>query len=269
MGVVLLIAGLVSIGIFFFYVTVQSEILISDRMSEFIDTVDHHKAKIENKLIVFDLDDTLFVSLQLLGTPTWFYNMVNLLRQSGAAQYEAYTVVSMIDKVIQEKIPVAAIEQATLSAIRAWQNLGITVIALTSRSKDVVHITKMQLDQIGLDFSSPYFSCVEDLWGEHESVFIDGVVFSGSNLAKGKAFGYFLEQILRCGMIIDLIAQADDQQVEKKNRIDFVGIIYGGALSSRVFDLSEAKKQLLNLEAGLDIPLIPHEYRRIFIDDHQ
>lgn len=274
-GVILLTCALVPLGILYFYGTGGSEILISDRMSEFIDTVDRQKARNENKLIVFDLDDTVFMSSQLLGSPTWFYTMVNLVRQSGAAKYEAYSVISKIDKIVQEKIRVVAVEQATLSAIRTWQKLGSTVVALTSRPKDVAGITKVQLTQIGLDFSSPYFSCVESQWDQSEGGFVDGILFVGDYVTKGQIFNQFYEHIKRCGMVVDLIAQADDQQryvmevakLTKEHRVDFIGIIYGGALSSRIFDLRVANKQLLNLETTLDSPIIPDEYRSIFASE--
>ena len=75
-----------------------SEMIISDRMSEFIDAVDRSTTKDAHKLIIFDLDDTLFMSKEILGTPTWFYHMINILRQRGAAKSEAYNVMREIDR---------------------------------------------------------------------------------------------------------------------------------------------------------------------------
>jgi len=272
-GVVLLILGLTIGGVYFFYGTETSEILVSDHMNEFIDTVDRHPAKNERKIIVFDLDDTVFMSSTLLGTPTWFYNMVNLLWQSGAAKYEAYGVVSAIDKIVQDKTPVVAVEQATLSAIRTWQELDVTVVGITSRHQDLSNITARQLNQISLNFNSPYFSCVENAW--EEKSFVNGVLFAGNSANKGLIFARFLDRIRDCGLEIDLIANADDQQryvteiakVAKKNRVDFIGIIYGGALVSREFNFSLAKEQLIDLEHRSKISIVPDEYRRIFIDE--
>lgn len=274
--VVMLSLWMLGFIVYYFYETHVSEIIISDRMSEFIDTVDRHKAKNKKKLVIFDLDDTVFQSSELIGTPTWFYTMINMLKKRGAANYEAYSVVSAIDKAIQEKMSVVPVEQATLSAIRAWQKLNITVVGLTSRHRDVAVITKRQLDQIGLEFSSPYFSCVENAWQESEGAFMNGILFAGDNMTKGLVFSRFFEQIKECGVDVDLLAQADDQQryvteiarFAKKSRVDFVGIIYGAALSSRVFDMAQVKAQLLSLEANLGSPLIPTEYRHIFLDEN-
>jgi hypothetical protein len=202
--------------------------------------------------------------------------MVNLLWQSGAAKYEAYGVVSAIDKIVQDKTPVVAVEQATLSAIRTWQELGMTVVGITSRHQDLGSITTRQLGQIGLHFNSSYFSCVEDAWDEEDKSFINGVLFAGNSVNKGLIFARFLDRIRDCGLEIDLIANADDQQryvtemakVAKKNRVDFIGIIYGGALVSREFDFTLAKEQLIDLEHRSKISIVPDEYRRIFIDEN-
>lgn len=274
-SVALLTCGLIALGAYFFFGTLRSEVLISDRMSEFIDTVDRTKAPAANKLIFFDLDDTVFMSTKLLGTPTWYYNTINTLRQSGAAKYEAYTVISKIDKVVQENVRVVAVEQATLSAIRTWQQQGSVVVALTSRPRDIADITNAQLADIGLQFSSPFFSCVEADWDNRIGSFKYGVLFASDYATKEKAFALFYERVKECGMTVDLLAQADDQsryvgqgaKIAKEKRVDFIGIIYGGALSMRNFDIHEANRQLLDLEARLQQEIIPNEYRSIFVGE--
>lgn len=274
-GVVLLVCGLLAIWIAFIYGGKRSDILISDRMSEFIDTVDRHTAKFENRLIAFDLDDTVFMSSLLVGTPTWFYTMINLMRQRGAAKYEAYSVASKIDKAVQARVNVVVVEQTTLSAIRTWQDLGAVVVGMTSRPVELVQTTKAQLDQIGLRFSSPFFSCVESKWDNTGGAFFEGVLYLTGWRSKSEVFSHFSDVIEDCGLDIDLIAAADDQQryvveiskLAERLRTDFIGIIYGGALSSRKFDLEVAKRQLINLEASLDAPIIPDEYRTIFANE--
>jgi|SRR5579871_2044650 len=274
MGLVLLVVIILVTFIFYFYWNVSSEILVSDHMNDFIDTVDRHKAADGKKLVIFDLDDTVFMSSQLLGTPTWYYTMINLMRQSGAAQFEAYEVVSTVDKIVQEHIGVVPVEQATLSAIRTWQRRGMIVVAYTSRPVDMATITNMQLDQIDLSFWSPYLSCVEDDDHEVDEGFIDGVIYSGSNQKKHRALFAFADRMRRCGLSFEVMALADDQQryiakaadFSTKNHIDFIGIIYGGALSSRIFDAMEARRQLLSLEQSIGAFIIPREYRYVFLN---
>lgn len=272
-GVVLLSCGLAAVFISFFYQTARSEIIISDRMSEFIDAIDRINIPNENKLIVFDLDDTVFMSSQIVGTPTCYYNMINLMRQSGAAKREAYNVVRKIDKIIQGEVDVVKIENATISAVGAWQKLGVTVVGLSSRPKDFAAITKNQLMQVGLKFSSPYFACIENEWSDGEGAFVDGVLYIDDNVTKAHVFEQFLDRVQKCGMNIELLASADDQQryvtelakIARESHTDFVGIIYGGALSRRTFDLGDAKKQLITLEENLNTQIVPRPYREIFL----
>jgi len=273
---VLSILGFGFVAFHFFNSTVESEILVSDHMKDFIDTVDRNKVKNENRLMIFDLDDTVFMSSQILGTPTWFYHMINLLQLSGAARHEAYEVVIAINRVVQEQVAVVPVEQATLSAIRNWQKESY-VVGITSRSRDLAQITKAQLDQVGLSFSSSRFSCVESLWQDPDGDLIDGVLYADGNAKKDSALFNFVRQIQSCGIEVKLLAQADDQhhyvikgaEFAKRHRIAFVGIIYGGALSSRMFDFAEAKSELLSLEAYLGTAIVPREYRQIFLNQAQ
>lgn len=268
----LLICGLLAIWIAFYYGRARSDIIISDRMSEFIDTVDRHLSRSSHRLILFDLDDTVFMSTELIGTPTWFYTVINLLRQKGAAKFEAYEIVRKIDKMVQERVSVVAVEQATISAIRNWQNSGAVVVGMTSRPDDFYPVTKAQLQQIGLHFWAPVFPCIEKGFENHEGSFRDGVIYITNLESKSDIVARFLELGEACGMDTRLIAAADDQQryvteigkLASNSRTDFIGIIYGGALADRNFDLGEAKRQLLNLEATLDNHFIPDEYRTIF-----
>jgi len=249
-----------------------SEMIISDRMSEFIDAVDRSAIKDAHRLIVFDVDDTILMSAEILGTPTWFYHMVNILRQSGAAKSEAYNVMREIDRSVQEQSKVIAVEQATISAIRNWSYEGAHLIAITSRPHTFAEITNKQLAKLGLEFSSPYFSCIEQKWSVGLGSFIKGVIYIDFNHNRSAVFAHFFELAQRCGMIIDLVAHADDQvrhvseiaKFAQESRRGFVGIIYGKALSTREFRLAEANRQLYELEQQLGQEIIPDQYRKIF-----
>jgi hypothetical protein len=270
-GIALLALGLL-VGVLLFYDNTRSELIISDRMSEFIDAVDRHPAYPRNKLVAIDLDDTAFMSNKLLGSPTWFYNMINLMRQQGAAKQEAYEIMSKIDKFVQERNGVVLIEQATLSAVKSWQQQGVLVVGFSSRLKGMVHITEKQLSDVGLNFSSSFFNCVENKWPKEDGAFIKGVLYVDNYANKAKILNHLYDRLTACGMQVDLIAQAEDQQhyisdvarLAKKRKVDFIGMIYGGALSRKDFDLKKANQQLLDLEIASNSVIIPDEYRRIF-----
>jgi hypothetical protein len=267
-----LLALLITTFIFFPHPT--SETIISDQMSEFIDVIDRTNTKNNHKLIVFDIDDTILASSEILGTPTWFYHMVNLLRQKGAAKFEAYKIMQEIDRVVQEHATIIPIEQTTISAIHNWRSLGAHVIAIASRSPSSASVTTKQLDTLNLKFSSSYFSCIENKWHSSKGAFINGIIYVDFHNDRREIFMHFLELASRCNLDIEFIAHADDQvrhvadiaACAKDARKNFVGIIYGKALSSREFHLADANKQLRALEDDLGHAIIPEQYRKIFED---
>jgi len=269
----LVLAALGVASIVFFHRN-SSDVIISDSMSEFIDAVDKSSTKESNRLILFDLDDTVLMSSQILGTPTWFYHMVNILRQSGAAKSEAYNVMREIDRVVQDQIQIAAVEQATLSAIRNWSHQGAHLFAITSRPPSFSEITNKQLEYINLEFLSPYSSCIQQKWPAGFGAFANGIIYVDFHHNRAEVLAQFFELAQRCGMIIDLVAHADDQvrhvsEIAKfahEARKGFVGIIYGRALSSREFRLAESNKQLYELEQKLGHKIIPDQYRKIFAE---
>jgi hypothetical protein len=277
-SVAVLLIAFLCFGLMFFFFNnkAKSEVLISDRMSDFIDAIDRTKINKKNQLIIFDLDDTVFRSSLLLGTPTWYYNMVNIMRQNGAAQAEAFLVVGDIDRIIQENVAVVAVEQATLSAIKNWQESGTVIVAITSRPASFHDVTNAHLLQIGLKFEAPLFKCIEDLWQNESSKFENGVAYTGKDQTKDELFVELYALATECGLAVELLGQADDQQryISKIAKfaadkdLNYIGIIYGGALSRIEFNIVEANQQLHELETTINRSIVPNEYRRMFANTY-
>ena len=266
----LLIFGLVY---FLFNKNAKSEVIISDRMSEFIDAIDQSMVAKSHQLIVFDLDDTVFRSSSILGTPTWYYHTINILRQNGAPSQDAFYVVNDIDKVIQENVKVMVVEQSTITAIKRWQSLGATIVGVSSRPSYFQEVTEKHLKQIGSAFNAPVFQCVEQQWSYARSVFKGGVIYAGKKISKDQAFIKFHDLAVGCGLSVELIGQADDQQryiskvsqYAQDSRINYLGIIYGGALSRTEFNVVEAGQKLLELETRLKRVIVPQAYRSVLM----
>jgi hypothetical protein len=249
----------------------NSEVIISDRIAEFVDSVDSAVFLPEEKLILIDIDDTLFQSAQLIGTPNWYYHLLNMVVQAGVSKQEAQKIVGRIDKVIQENIHVELIEEATLAAINRWQEQGAFVVGITSRSGFFADVTEKQLAQIGLNFSHSRFACLEENWDKNQGDLQNGVLYVGDRLTKGAVVGHFISLLEFCGFEIRLLAAVDDQaryinqsaEVAKKNGLNYLGNIYGRA-SSRGFDLRQAIEEVLELEAQLHARVIPDRFRHLF-----
>lgn len=272
-GLALLLTAFLTAGLLFLFFkkSPKSEIIISDSMSEFIDAIDRIPVDKKNQLIVFDLDDTVYYSSVMIGSPTWYYNLVNILRHNGIAKSEAHQLVGDIDHEVQKNIDVVVVEYASLRAIKSWQEAGAVVVAINSRPYFFSDVTERHLRSVGLDFNASEFSCVYEQWGEGTSGFKNGVLYVGQRESKIEVFDKFFSLLEECGVDVELIAQADDQQryisefsqfASKENK-NYIGIIYGGALARQEFELLEANRQLVDLEAQLNRTIIPHEYRSI------
>lgn len=249
----------------------KSEIIISDSINDFVDKVDSLPFLPPEKLILVDIDDTTFQSTKLIGTPTWYYHVYNVIRQNGASKFDAKKIVGHIDKRVQEHIDVIATEDAIISAIHRWQDQGVLVIGITSRPGTFAHITERQLRDVGLDFSRTSFACLEQEWDKNWGDFLNNILYVGDLLTKAKVADSLVRTAKLCGYPIRLIAQADDQQryiregakIAEINNINYVGIIYDRA-RSRVFDLKKANDELLELEAVLDLQIMPDRFRNLF-----
>ena len=75
-----------------------------------------------------------------------------------------------------------------------------------------------------------------------------------------------------CGVNIELIAQADDQEryikqisnIAKNYHTNYLGIIYGKAIAERIFALTTANQELKDLEKRLNLEIIPKKYEIVF-----
>lgn len=264
-----------SIFIYFnFSHSIISEVIISDTINEFIDQVDKIKVNNHKKLVVIDIDDTLLQAQGNLGTPTWFYTMVNKLRQKGASKAEAHEIMSKIDQIVQEQIDIQSIDEAIILAIKSWQKKKSLVIGITSRSSDFINITNKQLKTLQIDFDSNLFSCVENNWSNSEQgVFSKGILYVKEGFNKGEIFANFFNMLTNtCGVSIDLIAQADDQEhyikqissIAESHNTNYLGIIYGKAITQRIFALTKANEELKELEKKLNLEIIPKKYEMVF-----
>lgn len=251
----------------------RAEIIFqSDQMQKFIHEVDRHRAAGKRVVIVFDIDDTMISAKGSLGTPPWFYSMVDIFRKKGFERSEAFAIMGAIDLKVQALIDVEPVEEATFSALRRWQKEGAIVVALTSRPDALKPVTKTQLENLAIEFAHPSFQCMEKNWSKHPGSFSEGVVYVGPNLTKEEAFDHFLINLERCGQKSDVLAHTDDQEkyvTQLKNsalkaKLSFIGQIYTKAIHQRKFSLQEANQELFDLMGRKKESIIPKEYFHIF-----
>lgn len=136
---------------------------------------------IPDTLILFDLDNTIFESTDVISHANWFNDMshkypnkiAEILKRNWAAT---------------QKSDVKLIEVLTPKIIRKLQDEGVRVMALTSRNMVLLEATLRQVKSTGIDFSrtSPH---------KNSTYFHEGILFSDNNYPKGEALNAYLKDI--------------------------------------------------------------------------
>ncbi|MBH2006780.1 MAG: DUF2608 domain-containing protein [Myxococcaceae bacterium] len=136
---------------------------------------------VPDTLVLFDLDNTLFESTDMVGHANWFNDMLKkypdrqdeILKRSWGA----------IDRT-----DVRLIEEIAPKVIANLQKRGVSVMALTSRNLILLDATLRQVKSVGIDFSKT--SHFEDSAYYHE-----GILFAHNNYPKGQALLNYLKDI--------------------------------------------------------------------------
>ncbi|MCH9757024.1 MAG: DUF2608 domain-containing protein [Gammaproteobacteria bacterium] len=218
--------------------------------------------------LVLDLDNTVMESVFELSSDQWFVSLLRHTTTMVSDSNEAMQLVLLIACAVQEHVRTKAVESDTVKIIRALQDIGVPVFALTSRDMAMKQATVRQLDAIGIDFSK---NCIPNIDGlSHER----GIIFCNGK-SKGETWQIFIEQ---CSTLPQHIVMLDDKKwhlkrmlvVAQQFNINFTGLRYG-FLDEKIslFDMRPANHQLAHLKEHLppdaqkaidDLQLIPDDF---------
>jgi len=236
-----------------FFSTSQNVVIESDDIKTVLHHVydTHHHKEI---LVVLDIDNTIGYVKDGFGGDEWFRAMLIKSMEQGNPLHVALYELLPIAFAIQETIWLDLVQPETARMIRFLQDVGIAVVALTSRSLPIKKRTLEQLAHMNVDFSlSPPSQPVID-FALHDSLhrrghYEHGIIFSGEN-DKGELL---LEFFSRVDYHPKKVIFIDDklkyvEQIEKameKEGIPYIGIRYS-RLDHRVasFNLEDHEKQL-------------------------
>lgn len=196
--------------------------------------------------VVLDLDNTVMESMLEVGGDQWFSSIFKHIIGNGYSKEIAIDIYHEVQAYIKMK----SVEPEIVKVIRALQDIGIPVIALTARNYDIRHSTIRQLNEIGINFNNSGIVKPEGL------AFSKGIIFcDGKN--KGEALRDFL---IKSQIRPKHITMLDDkgsylEQVERileGSRIRFDGLRYG-FLDHKVtgFNVELARVQLAHLKRSL------------------
>nr|WP_028387605.1 DUF2608 domain-containing protein [Legionella fairfieldensis] len=103
--------------------------------------------------LVLDLDNTVMESVLEVGSDQWFTNLVDYAMKVFLDQREATRLALLIYGAVQVHVRTKAVEPGIVKIIKALQDIGIPVFALTARDIAIKQSTIRQMEAIGIDFS--------------------------------------------------------------------------------------------------------------------
>lgn len=160
------------------------------------------KLKPGKRIVAFDLDNTLLMPTQLVGSDHWFKEHVNREQiQTGDLELAKLNALKIYQS-IQKKTKVKPVEPKTASIIHTLQSQEYTeeqdylIIGLTARNKDALEDTQQQLLSLGIDFNVGQLKgiCLPCKSNPEMGLFNNGIMFAAfSN--KGLAFKGLVEDL--------------------------------------------------------------------------
>lgn len=184
-------------------------------------------------LLIFDIDNTLYRTVQMLGSDEWFYSHLSAQQKKTKDKEEALNTCLDLLHAIQAVTQVQPMEPCTASVVKQLQEQGYTVMALTTRGPQIGYTTLRQLDSIGIDMrKSPPTTTSFYLETMAQVQFLRGVLFTNGQ-HKGKALSQFLRQATlkpkRIVFINDKLAHIKEVAQIESEGIEFLGLRYSGS----------------------------------------
>ncbi|MBA3816911.1 MAG: DUF2608 domain-containing protein [Parachlamydiaceae bacterium] len=148
-----------------------------------------------DSLVLLDIDDTLLVPLQTLGTDVWFCHLVKQYAASGVDPREALEMALMDWKGVRYLTKVSMVEEGSDRIVKELQQQNIPVMGLTTQSLALSTITTRQLNSLNIDLTRTAPSSEEFHFLNGQGVLYRKGLLSTSGTAKGPALLKYLDMI--------------------------------------------------------------------------
>jgi phosphoserine phosphatase len=172
-------------------------VLETDSMLSILSYLLQDSCKNRNKLVIFDIDDTLIAPTAESNSTRWVeYMAKKIMVEENIPFDQAWQQAGDLNDSILETLLLKPVEEITPALIKALQQAGIPVIALTARPKRSISRTQLQLQMIGIDFSlSQVIPMIEiELSKKNKTWYEKGIIYSASS-NKGATLMSFLKSI--------------------------------------------------------------------------
>lgn len=167
---------LMSIGL-----TLNAEIIEVAHFNE----LEKHVA--DASIIVLDIDDTLLVPVQTLGTDVWFQYRFDFYKQHHPSQIALDKALAEWEAV-RHLTEVKVVEDGTDAVIKKLQDAGCVVMGLSTQGLALTTRTLIQLESLNIDLSLTSPSSNDHYFMNKQGVlYRNGILFT-SGTRKGEAF---------------------------------------------------------------------------------
>lgn len=188
----------------------------------------------QDTVVVFDVNNTLMRTSQMLGSEEWAEDEIRaLMKEKGWTKNEATdSLVPRWHRILRAS-RVVAVEPEGPELIRELQRRNLRVMACTARYVEMAYPTLDALRSIEVDLSKSWPALpLVDLPTLYSSKFIEGCLFAGLHNDKGQCLLLFLKGL---SPVPKKVVFVDDKKknVEEMGRVveeaglTYVGIRYG------------------------------------------
>ncbi|MES2198723.1 MAG: DUF2608 domain-containing protein [Chlamydiota bacterium] len=224
-------------------------------ISNFEEIVNHITV---DSIILCDIDDTILIPTQMLGSDEWFCALMKKHVEEGLSYQEALK--ESLDKwvMIRHVTKMQLVESSTASIIQDMQERGFSLMGLTTQGLTLMEKTTRHLEENGVFFEkeAPFSKDVyfeQPKRGEFEGVlYRKGVLFTGG-AHKGKSFftlcekmGYIPKHIVFINDKATHLKEIEESAEERG--IEFIGLryAYSDAIKAK-FSMEVAEAQFAHV----------------------
>ena len=165
-----------------------SQIIEAEHFSDIVEYVQN------DTLVLLDIDDTLLIPVQTLGTDVWFCNRLSYYKESFSGS-EALDKALAEWEGIRQLTKVKIVEEGTEKIVADLQERGVTVMGLTTQGLALATCTVNQLHSLGIDLVKTAPSKEDHYFiNRIGNLYREGILFTSGTM-KGKSLLKLIETI--------------------------------------------------------------------------
>jgi hypothetical protein len=245
----------------------DNTILETDNIATLLPLLPRHNKPI----ILWDIDETLATTKTKVGGDPWF----NGLYAHTLAKAKPIAAALNVYDTVQHHMLAKHVDPTSIKILKLCQMIGIPVLGLTARGRNLLDTTHDQLRSIDIDFSRNRCETekskkiqINDKDGKPLAVYYEGIIFCGGK-NKGDCLAAFWKLIV--GDAPNYVLMIDDkhENVERVRRavVEELKLQFNGLLYTKMheeaknFDHQTATQELIQL-----YPFLPQETQQHILD---